>query len=156
MVKGSNTCLFGRDWLQKIRLNWTVIGNIELAQGKVGTVLQQFSEVFDDQPGNSKPYYTSSLKKFNRPRPVPFALRTGVEQELERLKNLWILERVTTSSWAAPIVVVPKRGGLRICGDYKVSVNPYLDVDIHPLPKHIFATLSGGRYFSKIDLSNAY
>ena len=56
-------------------------------------------------------------------------------------------------------MVVPKTDGrVRICGDYKVSVNLVLDVDQYPLPniEDIFATLSGGVYFSKLDLSNAY
>lgn len=44
VVKGSDACLFGRDWLQKIRLNWSVIGNIELAQGKVGQCCSNFQK----------------------------------------------------------------------------------------------------------------
>ena len=53
------------------------------------------------------------------------------------------------SKWAAPIVPVPKKDGtLRICGDFKVTVNPYLDVDQHPLPKPT--------KFTKLDLSSAY
>ena len=49
-------------------------------------------------------------------------------------------------------------GRVRICEDYKVSVNSVLDVDQYPLPNidDIFTTLSGGVYFSKLDLSNAY
>ena len=48
------------------------------------------------------------------------------------------------SVWAAPIVAVSKRDGkFRICGDYKVTVNKFLDVDQYPLPKpaELFATL---------------
>ena len=63
------------------------------------------------------------------------------------------------SEWAAPIVAVPKSDGrIRICGDYKVTVNPHIEPDRHPLPKpdDLFASLSGGKKFTKIDLSHAY
>ena len=47
---------------------------------------------------------------------------------------------------------------MRICGDYKVTVNPVLDVDHYPLPtpEDLFATLAGGNKFSTLDLSHAY
>ena len=57
------------------------------------------------------------------------------------------------------MVVVPKGDGcLRVCGDYKVSVNPVLVVDKYPLPKpdDLMAQLAGGQKFSKLDLSQAY
>ena len=44
-------------------------------------------------------------------------------------------------------------GAYLICGDYKVTLNPCLDVDQHRLPKpeELYATLSGGEQFSKMD-----
>lgn len=97
--------------------------------------------------------------RFHWPRPVPLALKAVVSEELNRLVDQGILEQVDSSSWAAPIVVVPKKnGGIRVCGDYKVTINPHLAADIHPLskPDDIFSSLVGGKLFSKIDLSNAY
>ena len=70
-----------------------------------------------------------------------------------------IVKRVSHSDWATPIVTVVKGDGkVRICGDYKVTVNPCLDVDQHPLPKpeELFAILSGCQKFSKMDLSQVY
>ena len=51
-----------------------------------------------------------------------------------------------------------KDKSFRICGDYKVTVNPELAVDQYPLPKaeELFATRTGGKVFSKLDLSQAY
>ena len=45
-----------------------------------------------------------------------------------------------------------------ICGDFKQTINPVSKLDKYPIPKveDLFATLSGGRVFSKIDLSQAY
>ena len=54
------------------------------------------------------------------------------------------------SEWAAPIVPVKKPDNtIRICGDYKVTVNPVLDVNQHPLPnpEELFVALSGGKKF---------
>ena len=53
-----------------------------------------------------------------------------------RLEQLGILQKVNHSDWAAPGVVVSKGYGcLRVCGYYKVTVNPVLVVDKYPLPK---------------------
>ena len=70
-----------------------------------------------------------------------------------------VLGKTHYSEWAAPIVAVPKPDGrLCLCGDYKITVNPVLDVDQYPLPKpkHIFAPLAGGQRFTTLDLSHAY
>ena len=58
-----------------------------------------------------------------------------------------------------PIVpVVKPDGGVRICGDYKVTVNSTLEVDQHPLPnpEELFVALSGGEKFTKLHLSRDY
>ena len=70
-----------------------------------------------------------------------------------------ILEKVSHSAWASPVVTVPKKDGrVRLCGDYKVSVNRSLHVDQHPLPtpEELFSTLTGGQQFSILDLSQVY
>ena len=45
-----------------------------------------------------------------------------------------------------------------MCGDYKVTVNKESIYDNYPIPRteDIFATLSGGERFTKLDLRNAY
>ena len=96
---------------------------------------------------------------FLKPRPVPFAIKEAVGKELDRLEADGILEKVTHSNWAAPIVAVPKgEGQMRLCGDYKVTVNPMLKVDQYPLPRpeDLFASLAGGQKFTKLDLRQAY
>ena len=92
-------------------------------------------------------------------RPVPYALKEKVEQELQGLEDEGIIYKVSQSDWAAPVVLVPcKDGSPRVCGDYKMAVNQCADVDQYPLPntEDLFATLAGGQVFSKIDLSHAY
>ena len=53
---------------------------------------------------------------------------------------------VDYSKWAALIVAAPKNdGNICICGDYKVAINPMLEVGLHllPLPEELFPSLSG-------------
>jgi len=46
-----------------------------------------------------------------------------------------VLEKVEFLDWATPIVPVLKSdGSVRICGNYKVIINPVLDAPEHPLP----------------------
>ena len=90
---------------------------------------------------------------FFRPRSIPFAIKETMEAELDHLETEGIIEKVGNSVWAAPIIPIPKEDG-----NYKVTINPFLIVDLHPLPKpeELFLSLSGGQKFNKIDLSHAY
>ena len=97
--------------------------------------------------------------RFHKARPVPFALKPAIERELDRLEEAGIIQKVAHSLWAAPVVPVPKGDGqIRLCGDYKVTINPELEIDQYPLPKpeELFARLAGGKRFTKIDLTHAY
>ena len=83
---------------------------------------------------------------------MPFGLSN--EQELHRLEDGSIITQVSYCGWTVDIVADPKKDGkLRICGDYKVTTNPSLEIEKHPLPRPVglFATLSSGTIFSKID-----
>ena len=66
---------------------------------------------------------------------------------------------VERAEWAAPIVVVHKKdGGIRICRDFKVSINPVICSQIYPLPtpEEMFSMLANGESFTKLDLARAY
>lgn len=94
------------------------------------------------------------------PRKVPYALTERVNNELDRLENLGILERVKFADWATPIVSIVKANGrdIRICEDYKVTVNRHIVPDQHPIPniEEILATMQNARYFAKFDIREAY
>ena len=97
--------------------------------------------------------------QFYKARSVPFALRAKVNQELERLQTAGVIEPIQFADWAAPIVPVMKRdGSVRVCGDYKVTINQAAKPDTYPLPRidDLFTALTGGKIFSKLDLAHAY
>ena len=90
---------------------------------------------------------------------MPYALREEVEKELDKLEHKNVIVKIDRSDWGAPIVVVPKADrSVRICGDYKVTVNQAVEDEQYPLPtvQDLFATLAGGTVFSKLDMSHAY
>ena len=69
---------------------------------------------------------------------------------MNRLETEGIIERVTHSEWAAPIVPVLKTNGqVRLCGDFRTTVNMATNTQTHPIPKieDIYSTLSGGLRF---------
>ena len=97
--------------------------------------------------------------KFFKARSVPFALKGRIEKELERLQAEGIISPVHSSEWATPIVPVVKHDDtVRICGDYKLTANKVIRLESYPIPQieELFASLSGGINFSKLDLKNAY
>ena len=97
--------------------------------------------------------------KFCKARPVPFGLRAAVEKNLQELVSEGILSPARSSSWATPIVTPLKSNGVpRICGDYRVTVNPVLKQTASTTREveEMFAGLKGQAFFSKIDLRNAF
>ena len=124
--------ILGRDWLAQIHLDWKSFPHqLSQAGGCLGEAQRSF------------PGWTPKVMKA---RPVPYALRPMVEEQLDNLEKEGVIVKTMTSKWATPIVVVPNKNGIRICGDYKVTLNPQLQVDKYPLPRPVdlFATLSGG------------
>ena len=70
-----------------------------------------------------------------------------------------MLRPVTFSDCATPIVSVLKSSGeIRICVDYKRTVNMTAMVNKYPIPNidDLYNKLSGGKVYSKLDLSHAY
>ena len=101
---------------------------------------------------DAKPIYCKA-------RPVPYSLKKKVEEELGRLQAEGTVEPVQFAEWAAPIVPIVKEDkSIRICGDYKVTVNQAVKLDNYPIPnaEDLFATLNRGDKFSKLDMSQAY
>ena len=96
----------------------------------------------------------NATPRFHKACPVPYALRPKFDAELQNLDASNILSKVDWSDWATPIVTVIKKGksgGVHMCGDFKVSINPVLCTVPYLLPQieDIFSSLAGGEKFSK-------
>jgi hypothetical protein len=178
VVEGNVPTLMGRDWLGKLKLEWSELfpamaevhavhkaGENRQARDLVG----RFPEVFTEELGCLKdfkvsiPVSSEAKPRFFKARPVPYALRARVEAELDKLEGQGVWSRVSYSRWAAPIVPVLKDArdpcsAVRICGDYKSTVNQVAPLDTYPIPNVAdqLAALAGGDKFTKLDLSQAY
>lgn len=92
---------------------------------------------------------------FCRARPLPYSLRERVDGELDAMLSAGVIEPVDCSDWATPLVIVYKPdGSLRLCADYKITLNKVLHVDKFPIPKidDLLSKLGGSKFFTKLDL----
>ena len=169
VVKGRGPSLFGQDWLQHITLDWKTLNNVQTRAATdeltLSAVLTHHKAAFSDELGiiqgtSAKLHVDSQTRpRFFKPRAVPYSMRGKVEQKLDRLQKQGIIRPVTFSDWAAPIVpVLKKDGSVRICGDYRLTVNQIAKLETYPLPRieDLLASLSGGKTFTKLDLTHAY
>ena len=151
VAAGSGPSLLGRDWLATIRLDWQNLQRLHtVRQDSLQDILAHHANVFNEELGlvkqTAKIHIDPEAKPhFYQPRTVPYALRVKVEEELDCLEKAGIIKRTQLSDWAAPIVPMLKRDGtVRICCDYKVTVNQAAKLDTYPLPhiEDLFASLN--------------
>lgn len=165
VISNGGPALLGRDWLKSFGLSLVKVANVAVKTLEVKDLETEFKNLFDGHLGCYK-YGTISLKLkkdfrpvFCKPRPVPLAYKEKIETELERLEKEGVITPITNSQWGTPLVPVMKTdGNVRICADYKTTLNRHLEEVRYPLPRieEIFASLQGGVEFSKVDLSEAY
>ena len=97
-----------------------------------------------------------AIPRFHKARPMSYAMKQNVEDELNRLQKGGIIEPVQLSEWAAPIVPVLKSNGhIRICCDHKVRRGGGGQNTL-PRVSDLHASLTGGESFPKLDMSQAY
>lgn len=165
IARGEGPNLLGRDWFPELKIELSGILHVRVDSGHVGSILDKYRNIF--QPGLGKytgPVVTIPLKPDAKPtflkcRPIAFAVKDRVLKEIDRLVADEVLEPVSHSEFASPIVpIIKKDGTVRLCGDYRSTVNKVTETDTYPLPtlNEAFAALQGGAIFSKIDLEQAY
>ena len=167
VIGGNGPSLLGRDWIGKFRFSSCLNRGIfhTSSQNTLQEILGKHKELFKDELGLLKGTLVkihvneTATPLFFKPRAVPYAVREKVEKELERLEKLGVIEAIQFSEWAAPVVPVVKGdGSIRLCGDYKLTVNRVANLECYPLPRidDLLASLGKGKMFSKLDLANAY
>ena len=124
-------------------------------------LVQMDIDTGDSPPVSSRPY-TLPLKHYK-----------WVQREIKSLERAGVITK-SMSSWASPIVVVPKKSASgeppkrRLCIDFR-KVNELQQevitagktkgqISLHPLPKidEMYAKLKGAKVFSTIDLRSGY
>ncbi|XP_036341085.1 uncharacterized protein K02A2.6-like, partial [Rhagoletis pomonella] len=174
-----NLNVLGLDWITAFNLDNMSINAIcnMLAMENRGSVTpnmqsqnisllkQSFPDVFDEKLGLCNKTKAHLVVKpdhkpiFRPKRPVAYAIQHLVEEELQRLQDVNVISPVNYSEWAAPIVVTKKsNGSIRIYADFSTGLNTALETHQYPLPlpEDIFAKLANAKYFSHIDLSDAF
>lgn len=171
--------IVGRDWISALKpdLNSLFVNGIGMKldedyETELGKLREKYANVFGNDLGKITGFQArihikpNTKPVFIKHRSVPLALREAVNKELDTLVESGVLEKVQHSQWATPIVPVRKADGrVRVCGDYKLTVNPNIVRKHYPLPTidEMFNTDSndeeeGGSdvRFTKLDLRHAY
>ena len=87
----------------------------------------------------------------------PPVIRTKIKVHTDEMLDAGVI-RPSTSPWASPVVLVPKKDGkLRFCVDY-TKLNDVSKKQQYPLPRldTVLEQFAGMKYFTTIDLKNAY
>ena len=163
--------LLGKNWLRQIKLAWGETLSVSnenpvSAEGQLSNLLSKYHELFSDSYEGMKGLEAHITMKSNvikpifvKARRVPYALKVQVEKELDKLETHGVIKKTDKSNWASPIVVMPKSDNtVRICGDYKATINQFVDYEPYVLPttQDLYTALVGSKVFSTLDLSHAY
>ena len=155
--------LLGRDIMSKFEIPWQNI--FSTVSTTAEDIVHQYSDLFDTSSVGKLKGIQVSLRVrnenpvFTKPRVVSFAIQSKYEDTLDKLVAEDIIEKVEHSEWASPTFpIVKANGDLTICGDFSTTVNTFSVLEQYPVPtlEELLGKLSGGKKFTKIDLSQAY
>ena len=126
--------LIGRDGQVKLQITVDArqsVSSIDMLPKSLQEVIAMNETLFKPQLGYCTSFKTTSLlcqgsqPKYCKVRKLPFALKPIIGATLSRLEKEQVLEKVTHSDWATPIVVVRKPGGkearLQIFSDQSIT-----------------------------------
>lgn len=164
IVENGGPAILGRDFLRLFKIGLSNVNNLNI-NNELNIILEQYKDLFNGELGKFKhskvhlELKENSSPIFFQPRKVPIAFKQQVDEELTKLIANGVLTKVDTADYGTPLVPVLKEDGhIRVCGDYKVTINKNLKDFNHPIPRiqDIFEKLRGGKTFTKLDLACAY
>ena len=91
------------------------------------------------------------------PHRTPIIYRDKIAEMVKEMQERGIVQR-STSPWASPVVLVPKKdGSQRFCANFR-KLNSLTKEDVYPLPRvdDILDTLGNAKYFTTLDLASGY
>ena len=167
VAKGEGPNLLGRNWFKNLGFAVVAVEGVNKVMdvSNFEQFVRTFPAVSSTTIGcyNGEPVsiHVDSTKppKYHRARPVKLPLTTKMEEGIQANVDRGIWVPITNSNWASGLVPVTKRNGeMRLCGDYKATVNPAIGEDSYKSPSTdvVLDRLGGGRYFAEIDLAEAY
>src|SRR5277367_2522592 len=157
--------IMGTSWSDAFPKYFPPVETVNAITRSVNEVTSRYPSLFRPIPGRYSSLKvdididSQAVPKYFKARPLPLALQDKVKKRLEQHVEDGSLVRVSNAKWATPIVpVVNQDGSVRITGDYRLTLNPVTKQVQYPIPltTDLFAKLSGGIIFSKIDLHSAY
>eukprot|EP00794_Sanderia_malayensis_P000736 gene736-biopygen16 len=171
VVKGkASGCLLSLQTAQELgliqlRLN-TLLNQDPKTDADLAKILQQHSSVFHGL-GKLKNHQVklnidTNVNPVSQPqRRIPFHMRKKVKVAIQELESQGIIEKVPDSQptpWVSAIVTVPKKdGNVRICVDMRAANTAIKRVrHLIPTVADVSLELNGAKFFSKLDLSQAY
>ena len=133
---------------------------------KLHDILQKNAPVFDGLGKLKGQTFQLNIDPTANPeaqsqRRIPYHIRNKVKDAIIALEKDDIIEQVPEDEptpWVSPIVAEPKKdGGVRICVDMR-QANEAIKRIRHPIPTvdDVRFELNSAKYFSKLDLSQAY
>ena len=162
--RGPHRPIMGWEWIRGLKTVSKVVTPYVCpvtSQPTLNEILERHQEVFNDEMGKI-PLNVSLRLNEGLSRcivaPDPFALQEAVEQELDKWKEQGVADRVPPGSgWGTPLVVIPTQTVVRICADYRLTVNPQLEPLKYPMgtAEELFSVIRG-RHFAKLDCRSAY
>ena len=128
-------------------------------------ILNKYSTVFEGQGKLNNQQIGLHIRDDVKPviqpqRRIPYHMRKEVSQEVQKLLEQDIIEEVVNqpTPWISPIVCTPQKdGGTRICVDMR-EANQAIERERHVMPtlQDFKAEVNGSKFFSKLDLKQAY